>query len=219
MQPLFEDQSVWGFPLSAMNLENTCELGAPPVQSGAQPVLFNVSVRCPPLLTWLGGLRRNSSFFARNSSSRVPIRDFFSASPDAQAELDAAFRAGDALERLDLLRTLSIDDASPNFTHSPLRHYAACAPAFCTYTVTEPRTAALLALEAISIYGGTATTVITVLGILATMLAALGRRWDAAVEGGRKAPPLPTSAWQAPPAIENWGTRPPGVVVDNPVKV
>ena len=225
MQPDFDNLPTWGCPIgtfcggTGMNLGDTCGLGSPPVQGRAQPVLFNISVRCPPLLTWLGGLRRNSSFFARNSSSRVPIRDFFSASPDAQAAFNAAFRAGDALERLDLLRTLSIDEATPVFTHSPLRHYAACAPAFCTYTVTEPRTAALLALEAISIYGGTATTVVAVLGILATVLAALGRRWDAAVEGGPKAPPLPSSAWQAPPAIETWGTRPAGVVVDNPVKV
>ena len=220
MQPDYGDQSQWGSPLNVMNLDNTCGLGAPPLPpNSVQPVLFNVSVRCPPLLVWLGGLRRNSSFFARSSSSRVPIREFFSASPDAQAALNAAFRAGDALERLDLLRTLSIDEATPKFTHSPLRHYAACAPAFCTYTIIEQRTAPLLALEAISIYGGTATTVVTVLGLLATMLAALGRRWDAAVEEKQLAPPLPSSAWQAPPTIATWGARPPTVAVDNPARV
>jgi hypothetical protein len=224
MQPGFDQsEAPWGSPLNVMNLDNTCSLGAPPQPpNGVQPVLFNVSVRCPPLLVWLGGLRRNSSFFARGSSSRMPIREFFSASPDAQAALIAALRAGDALERLDLLRTLSIDEATPKFTHSPLRHYAACAPAFCTYTVIEQRTAPLLALEAISIYGGTATTVVTVLGLLATFLAALGRRWDAAMEGKQLAPPLPSSAWQAPPTIATWGAslaRPPGAVVDNPARV
>jgi hypothetical protein len=166
----------------------------PPAAPGApQPVLLNLPLTCPRLLVFLGALRANSTYYApsANASLRFSVADFLQAFPGgtvppspaqytpAQAALRARVALGDFGERAALYESMMFERGGPRFSHSAAAHYAACAPAACTYTSIAKRTTNELALEAVSIYGGTTTTVISGLFFLAYFLSFFGQQWDA----------------------------------------
>jgi hypothetical protein len=88
--------------------------------------------------------------------------------PNAYTAVQQAFvnaiLSGDVGDRLRVLEGLMLDVNATRFTHSPRNHYAQCAPTTCTYTTVTPRTIPILALEAVSIFGGTATTILGLIG-------------------------------------------------------
>lgn len=165
-------------PLDTIQLTQAlCDVGFPPPASDdlPQPVLTSLPLRCPPVITWLGSLRAKSSFRNRTSPLRYTVAEavaIFPTDPKSppsnptQQQIDFFQRIfnGDTAERADVLNTLMLDDSSTIFDHSPLQHYAACAPATCSYVTIDPQTFGSVALEAVSIYGGTATTVISAMG-------------------------------------------------------
>ncbi len=165
------------FPASPQGTP-VCAMGAPapPPATGTgprapHPVLFRAPLRCPPFLTWLGRLRANSTFFAANSALRFPISDYVALFPPdvpeppfelftpAQLEVVNRFLEGDLAARAQLLTGLGAVAQGPTFNHSPLAHYALCAPAKCTTTVVEDPTLWALALEGLGILGGTTAAV------------------------------------------------------------
>lgn len=159
-----------------------CAMGAPPPPpppEGSPPtpqtVLFNAPLRCPPLLRWLGELRKNSTYSTFASRSRFTIAEWKQVFPDEasaftppanltpeQADLATRTLDGDLGDRVRLLATLQIVAQGPNFTHNAQQHYARCAPSKCTTTSISERTVFQLVLEGFSILGGTAAAVMGV---------------------------------------------------------
>ena len=167
--------------LGAPNAQR-CSMGAAPppptppeVPDTPRAVLFNARLRCPPLLRWLGGLRRNSTYRSFASRSRYTISEWlrlfpnptYSNAPPAnlspeQADLITRTLDGDLGDRARLLSTLQIVSQGPNFTHNAQQHYARCAPSKCTTTSIADRTLFQYLLEGFSILGGTASAVMGV---------------------------------------------------------
>ncbi len=179
---------VWGpnfsYPFdqmaSGVSSPPMCGFGAPPSGPGnatlatEQPVLFSLPLRCPSLLRWLGRLRSNSTYAPRRSPLRFTVGQFLDTLPGrnpmnlsaSREEWPAATRAllrtageGDLSDRVSLLGRLFFQDARPAFAHRPRAHYDACRPRSCSYTFIKRRGASDLALEGISVYGGTVATV------------------------------------------------------------
>lgn len=147
-------------------------------------VSFTAPLRCPPLVTLLSKLRANSTLSQKSSPLRFTLRDYFEAFPngddpfdpnlnDAQTAIFTAFFNGDTVERAAVLSSLMISNAT--FAHRPLDHWASCAPSSCTYqTVVDPVLGDIL-LQAVTVYGGTATTVVTGLSMLAFLVSLLAQ--------------------------------------------
>ena len=177
-------------PTPGLGVDNPvgrCAMGsAPPAApaagapQGAQAVSFSAPLRCPGLIQWMGALRANSTYkTAANSAARFSIAQYSALFPPGapsaaltpqQAALLGELTQGDLGERSALLSTLQIPQSGPTFSHSALRHYAACAPYKCTYTVISDRTAFQYVVEGLSILGGTASAVIGALALVVDRL-------------------------------------------------
>jgi len=138
-------------------------MGAPPpplVSPGTirapQAILFSATLRCPDFIVFLGRLRNSSTYGNRSSTSRFSVDEFLRASYTPE-QVDARLRRGDLGERSLLLSSLLTVAEGPQFNHSPLRHYAACAPRSCTVSSFSQKD---FYTEAQTIIGGTATTVV-----------------------------------------------------------
>ena len=82
-----------------------------------------------------------------------------------QESVFTQYLKGDSGERAALLTQNLMGVASgTNFTHDPLKYYAECSPKVCSYTIISERTFDVIALDAVGIYGGTASAVISALG-------------------------------------------------------
>jgi hypothetical protein len=140
-----------------------CSMGArpPPLVSpgivrAPQAILFNATLRCPDFIVFLGRLRNSSTYGNRSSTARFSVDEYLRASYTPE-QVDGRLRRGDLGERSLLLSSLLTVAEGPQFNHSPLRHYAACAPRSCTISSFSQKD---IYLEAQTIIGGTATTVV-----------------------------------------------------------
>ena len=138
-------------------------MGAPPpplVSPGTnrapQAILFNATLRCPDFIKFLGRLRNSSTYGKRSGTSRFSVDEYLRASYTLE-QVDERLRRGDLGERSLLLSTLLTVAEGPQFNHSPLLHYATCAPRTCTVSSFSQKD---IFLEAQTIIGGTATTVV-----------------------------------------------------------
>lgn len=184
-----------------------------------------IPLQCPSIYTYMGKARRLSSYFRYNSSYRMPLDSYLAAfvnnataaagdltdcfSLDTLPGLNAQQRAfcdrvssGDLQDRIDLLRFLMFDSAGPNFATIPQAHYASCRPSSCTYTSIRPRTADELSLEAVGIYGGNVSAILSGFSFLAFTLSALGLGWDACPHRLKK---KAGQASSPPEAVKAWG--------------
>ena len=149
-----------------------CQQGAPGWNiSRYQPVVFSAPLQCPPFVTFLGRLRRNSTYLNATSRSRsVTIADAAFFESQTYNNLTAAQLAtiqslgSDLVDRTQLLSTLMMQRQGPSFNHSPRAHYAACRPAICTTTQVSERTTLMYFEEALATAGGLATSVIGLCG-------------------------------------------------------
>ena len=165
--PVLANRSSYGATMSAFNYSAACSVGDAPSDLGdrPQPVLFNVPLKCPPLLVWLGQLRANSTYFNRTSPARPLITDFPDLSNDTVKGIEAAVLKGDLSDRAALLSDLFfVDGNSVAFNVSTEAHYALCAPAVCSYTMVEEPTTIRIVLGALADYGGTASSIVMLLG-------------------------------------------------------
>lgn len=166
------------YPLESLNISssnpNRCSIGAEravpyprDASDDVQPVLFNVPLSCPPLLQLLGKARSSSSYANASSSLRFSVLDYLAAvgNRSALAELEAILKQGDSLQRADVL-TSSLFSAPLTFQHSVAGHYAACAPVSCSFIAIADPTPEALFVVGTGIFGGTSTTVVSLLGIL-----------------------------------------------------
>lgn len=148
--------------LGPTNLQR-CNMGAPPpplVSPGTnrapQAFLFNATLRCPDFIKFLGRLRNSSTYGKRSGTSRFSVDEYLRASYTPE-QVDEKLRRGDLGERSLLLSTLLTVAEGPQFNHSPLLHYATCAPRTCTVSSFSQKD---IYLEAQTIIGGTASTVV-----------------------------------------------------------
>ena len=165
--------------------------GAPP--GTPQGILFEVPVTCPPLATWLGRLRKNSSLYNLSSPLRVTIAEWKAAFPNVSAEnpngipasgpltqeqrnLINALRSGDLSQRAALVANLTLDRGGPKWApwdESALKYYKECAPAACYFTersVINGPTLVDILEEAIAVFGGTLSAVVWAFGFVAFWL-------------------------------------------------
>lgn len=205
--PPFNKARVWGFASANAFCWSGGAGFSPPAPGSGEPqrVLFNAPLTCPPLATWMGGLRRNSTYFNASSPVRLTIGQWLTlfnvsaadpkgvpASPSAaqRAALDA-LREGDLADRIGLLSNLMFEAQGATFSHNERAYYERCAPSVCTYTSILPRSAEEVAVEAVSLWGGTTATVLMFLGLLSYWLSVARhyceKRRGRAGEGGGKA--------------------------------
>lgn len=184
-QTSFTGPELWSPPYNAINIsaaENArlCSMGeAPPPRTpfqtrAPQAILFSVNVSCPPIFMLLAKFRRNSTYFDATSPVRFTIDDWVAAfgrgvtspSPPLTPVQEALFTQtikGDSGERAALLTQNLMGVANgTKFVHDPLKYYAECKPKVCSYTIITDRTFDVIALDAVGIYGGTASAVIMV---------------------------------------------------------
>jgi hypothetical protein len=162
-------------------------------------VLFRTRVQCPPLITYLAQLRANSTYAPFTTPLRFSIGQYLAAFPAAAASpatatlptlqeltqltppqlalLEANAR-GDASSRVNVLATGFLANQGASFAHAPMAHYAACAPASCSFFEVAQRSTAKLAFEAVSTFGGNGAATMSIMGMGVAWLAFFGRRWD-----------------------------------------
>lgn len=147
----------------SLNFDNTCNVGLPPPSTSSsipQDVLFSVPLTCPPLLVRLGQLRANSSYINFTSFARP----FVDGNIESIVELFFNAFQGDLGERSALFTNLMITKGAIAFNSSAEQHYTLCAPAVCSYTLIEPPTTPKIINNALANYGGTASSIIMLLG-------------------------------------------------------
>jgi len=143
-------------------IPNTTDVGTPFL-----PTLFSTKLTCPAVLLTLAGARRRSSYLNQSSPLRVSFRSIRAQfSQGSGAGITALQFGNDLAERIQLLSTLFINSSGPVFSHSPLAHYAACAPASCSFVTSSPPTLQFLVLDAINVAGGTGSLIISFIGFL-----------------------------------------------------
>lgn len=165
---LLSNYSAFGDTVQSMNFDAACSVGKPPPNDPlvvASAVILSVPLTCPPVLKWLGQLRANSSYFNLSSSARL----FEDADTNSDVEFDplsflSKLHEGDLGERAALFSELFIKKGAIAFNISAEQHYALCAPAVCSYTTIEPPTTLKVINSALSNYGGTASSIIMLLG-------------------------------------------------------
>ena len=201
----FSNTSLWAYPFNRARAfgndsRGFCAsggAGCSPPPPGAPPgtpqgVLFEVPLTCPPLATWLGRLRKNSSFYNLSSPLRVTIAEWVAAFPNVSAEnpigipeggpqtqaqrsLIDALRSGDLSQRAALVANLMLDRGGPKWApwdESALKYYKECAPAACYFTERSSSKPDLVDLfeEAIAVFGGTLSAVVWAFGFVAFWL-------------------------------------------------
>lgn len=191
-----------------------CTMGAMPpapesdsrfaVPREPQAVNFTVRLVCPPIVMRLARLRRASSYFNTSSVRRRSIREFLSVWPNprniprgnmtpAQLAWYQADLLGDVLERTNVFSELMLERGSTVFSHDAAAYYAKCAPSSCSFTKIEPRTTGAFLLDATIILGGTASTVIGVIGWIVLYISFAGHAGASFCGAGRRWPPkVPT---------------------------
>jgi hypothetical protein len=143
-------------------------------------VVFSAPLQCPPLITFMARLRRNSSYVNVSSSSRSVTIAELSAILTGSASLEGLtaeqtavlsnLTQDDLVDRTQLLSSLFMQRQGPTFKHSPLAHYAACRPALCTTTQVSERTAFMYFEDALATAGGLASSVIGLVGCVSPPL-------------------------------------------------
>lgn len=175
-----------------------------------QPVVFSAPLQCPPLITFLARLRRNSSYVNVSSSSRSVTIAELSAILTSSTSLEGLtaeqtavlsnLTQDDLVDRTQLLSTLFMQRQGPTFTHSPLAHYAACRPALCTTTQVSERTAFMYFEDALATAGGLASSVIGLVGCVSLAAAPPPSflPFAGSLTSRRRLPPSP------PPSLDRW---------------
>jgi hypothetical protein len=161
---VLSNRSSYSRTMSAFNFSAACTVGDAPLSSDAQPVLFRVPLVCPPVLVWLGQLRGNSTYAGLASPARPLTRGFADLNTDAIDAITDAALTGDLSERAALLAELFIARGSIAFNVSAETHYELCAPSICSYTTIEPPTVVRIINIALANYGGTASSILMILG-------------------------------------------------------
>ncbi len=161
--------------INSLNLSQTCPIGFPPAPTTLLPqgVLFNAPLRCPPLLTWLGKLRAQSSYFNSSSNNRLTFDNFTAAfgniTDPAQRKAAILRRLvqGDLDDRAAVLSELMISKTNgKTCSVNATAHYETCAPATCLYTEIKRRTVLSIVNTAMTNYGGVASSIIMVFSSL-----------------------------------------------------
>lgn len=109
------------------------------------------------------------------------------------------FVASDAQDRANVYSNLMLDLKGPVLNTSALNHYATCKPSTCTYTLIRPRSTEELALEAVGIYGGNVSAILSALAFIAFCLSAANQYFEGSEVAKKQPSPSNTiAAWGEP---------------------